>query len=347
MRKFELSVRVGLLATAAIVLGAASSAPGQEWAKKMFDHTTKDLGVVARGAKVEHTFMVENIYLEDAHIASIRSSCGCTNPQVEKPYLKTYDKTPLVAVVDTKNYDGRKDVTLTVKFDRPFEAEVQLNLYVTIRTDVVFQPGSVQFGTVPVGTAVDRTVSVVFSGRPNWQIVRVDSTNPNIVAQPKEVSRVADPQFAGATKVTYDLAVRLSREAPAGRLRDQLLLITNDPNPQNAQVPLAVEGTVVAPLTANPSPLSMGAVVAGTTVTRPLVLTARTPFKVVRATCSDPRFAVETPAEPKAAQVVPVKFTAPAGPGKVSGVIRIETDLAEGGVVEVKADAMVVAPSKP
>ena len=37
----------------------------------MFDHTTHDFGVVARGAKVEHRFVVENNYEEDIHIESV------------------------------------------------------------------------------------------------------------------------------------------------------------------------------------------------------------------------------------------------------------------------------------
>ena len=43
----------------------------QDWARKMFDKTTHDFGVVARGAKAEYRFVIENIYEEDAHIKSV------------------------------------------------------------------------------------------------------------------------------------------------------------------------------------------------------------------------------------------------------------------------------------
>ena len=130
---------------------AASAAWAQDWAKDMFDHTSKDLGVVARGAKLEHAFTLENLYLEDVHVASIRSSCGCVAPKVEQPWLKTHEKTRVVATIDTRKVMGRRDTTLTVVFDKPFPAEVRLNLYYFVRGDVVFQPGSVQFGSVPQG----------------------------------------------------------------------------------------------------------------------------------------------------------------------------------------------------
>ena len=49
----------------------------QQWAKDMFETTKHDFGTVARGAKAEFRFELTNRYLEDVHIAGVRSSCGC------------------------------------------------------------------------------------------------------------------------------------------------------------------------------------------------------------------------------------------------------------------------------
>ena len=59
---------------------AVSPCFGQEWAQKMFKVTEHDFGSVARGAKAEYRFVFENLYMEDVHIAGVRSSCGCTTP---------------------------------------------------------------------------------------------------------------------------------------------------------------------------------------------------------------------------------------------------------------------------
>ena len=40
----------------------------------MFDQTSHDFGVVARGAKVEYRFVVTNPYNEDLEIELVRSS---------------------------------------------------------------------------------------------------------------------------------------------------------------------------------------------------------------------------------------------------------------------------------
>ena len=55
-----------------------------------------------------------------------------------------------------------------------------------------------------------------------------------------------------ASQSAYDLTVRLKPEASAGYLKGQLILVTNDP--RAAQIPMDVEGRVVAEVPANPGP---------------------------------------------------------------------------------------------
>src|SRR5208337_5641076 len=98
-------VWIGFWLLAALI---ADRAWAQDWARDMFDHTSYDFGTVARGAKVEHAFGVENIYLEDAHIESAQASCGCTTPEVPVEILKTWKKAYVVAKVNTVHFEGQK-----------------------------------------------------------------------------------------------------------------------------------------------------------------------------------------------------------------------------------------------
>jgi hypothetical protein len=70
----------------ALATVATGSAAGQQWAQKMFlkcnDSLSHDFGVVARGSKAEYDFEFQNIFEEEVHVASVRSSCRCTQPQV-------------------------------------------------------------------------------------------------------------------------------------------------------------------------------------------------------------------------------------------------------------------------
>ncbi len=318
-----------------LFLPAASTGFGQDWAKEMFDHTSHDFGTVARGAKVEHRFLLENIYEETAHISAVRSSCGCTIPQITKRTLKTWDKSEIVVALDTRSFLGRKDSTLTVVFDLPFPAEVQLHTHSYIRSDVVVQPGVVQFGSVAQGTSARRKVSINYAGRDDWRIKSVESANPHIHAQAVETSRALG-------QVTYDLLVTLEDDAPAGYIRDHLALVTNDLRKQASRVPVAVEGAVVRALRIRPSPLMLGVVETGQTVTKQLVVQGRELFRIVAVRCDDDRFKCSVPQTAKTLHLLPVTFTAGEASGKVSGKIRIETDRNPGNTLEVMSYVRVM-----
>ena len=135
-----------------ILMGSVATAQAQDWALDMFHRqTTHNFGTVARGAKAEYAFVVENIYKEDAHIASATSSCGCTRPSVTNNYIRTWQKAAVICSIDTTNFNGHREAAVTVRFDRPFPAEVILHVSVSIRSDVVVQPGEIDFGSVSQG----------------------------------------------------------------------------------------------------------------------------------------------------------------------------------------------------
>jgi hypothetical protein len=332
-------MRVPILAISlSVFLGAASSgkAEEQDWAKAMFSETSHDFGVVAAGAKVEYKFTIENIYEEDAHIKSVQSSCGCTTAKIDKQSLKTWDKAELTAVVntDTRQFYGRKDTTITVKFDLPFEAEVQVHVHAYIRRDVVVLPGAVQFGAVSQGATMEKKVSISYAGRDDWRIERIESPNPYLECQLAEVSREGG-------KVKYNLTVTLKPNAPAGYIQDQLVLVTNDVNPRAALVPVAVEGIISQALSVRPSPLFLGVIETGQTITKPLVVQGKTPFRITAVRASDPRFRCKLPEGPNSVHLLPVTFEAKDASGKITGKIHIETDYPNAKPLDVDVNVQV------
>jgi hypothetical protein len=307
-----------------VASAAALPASAQEWAKKMFETTTHDFGTVARGAKAEFEYSLKNIYVEDVHVASVQSSCGCTEVRIKKPDLKTYEQSAIVATINTQSFLGQRGATVTVTFDRPFYAEVQLHTSVYIRSDVVFTPGSVQFGSVDQGRAAEKQVAVNYAGRDDWRIVDVKSANSDVSVTPVET-------FRGGGQVAYNLLVRLKDTAPAGCLDNHLVLVTNDQG--SPQIPLAIEGLVESPVTISPESLFMGVLQPGEKVTKQLIVRSKRPFKVEAVTCPDPAFHVQVPAESettaKTLHIIPVTFEAGASEGKVLATIRVRTSLDE------------------
>ena len=330
-----LMIRNAVFFLLSIVLGV-SPAFGQEWARKMFEQTRHDFGYVARDGKAEFEFVLSNIYLKDVHIARVRSSCGCTSPRIKQALLKTYEKGAIVASLNTRSFLGRKGATITVVFDKPSYAEVQLHVSGYIRDDVVLNPGSVQLGSVDQGTPADAKIAVSYAGRGNWKILEVRSGNPHISGKAVQTSR-------GGGRVAYDLLVHLDRDAPAAYLKDHLILITNDR--RSKQIPVRVEGRVRPAVTVSPASLFMGVVRPGKQVTRQLVVQGKKPFRIVSITCEDDSLKLQAPAghAARSLHVIPVTFIAGSRPGKVAGTIWIETDLEERRA-ELPAHAVVLAP---
>ncbi len=321
---------------ALLVLGLLPSCVlAQEWAEKMFSSLHYDFGPVARGAVAEHRFTIKNLYKEDVRISSVRSSCGCTNPVLTKDTLKTYEEAELIAKFDTVKFKGQHQATLTVTIDQPYFAEVRLLVKGYVRRDVVFSPGKVDFGTVPMGLETERDVQLAYAGRDDWKIMDVQSTDDHLVVAMQETQR-------GGGRVGYQLKVRLLPSAPAGYVNSELVIITNDSN--MPRVPLAVEGRVAAQLTVSPSALHLGVVKPGETVTRNLVVKGETPFRVLKVTCPDACFTFQVDQESKKLHLIPVIFTAGDEPGKILQQIEIETDLDNVKAPAVTAQAEVSAP---
>ena len=329
-------------ATAALVLMlCVSTASAQEWAKAMFDHTTHNFGVVARGAKVEHRFNIENIYEEDLHIQSVSSSCGCSTPQVNRRLLKTWEKAEVLVTVDTRDFLGRKEATIKVVFDQPYPGEVQLHVYSYIRSDIVVQPGDVSFGSVMQGAGATQTVSVSYAGRDDWRITKVQCANPSIVPSFTETSRTPG-------KAAYSLSVTLKPDTPPGYLRDQLVLVTNDYDTRAAHVPVAIEGLVVSALSVQPSLLFLGVADVGRPLSGNLVLQGRAPFQITAVHSSDERFQCKLPIGSKSAHILPVTFSVASGDAAgqtVKAKISIETDVPGAAVVEATVSARIAAPA--
>jgi len=302
----------------------------------MFSAVEHDFGTIARGAKAEHDFAFTNPYAGDIHVDSARASCGCTSVTVKNPTVTTYEKGAITARINSDSFLGRQGATITVTFDKPSRAQVQLHVKVYVQSDVVLEPAGVLFGSVEQGQAAEKTVRVSRAGRTDWRIVEIKSANPHLTAH------VVDSRSqSGRTEV--DVRVSLSRLAPAGRVSEHLMLVTNDQT--SRQIALPVDGQVVPELSASPSELFLGVVSPGDSASRNVVIRAKKPFRItsIKPECSC--LTVDPPKtdQPRTLYVIPVKFTALGETRKVNKTIRFETDI-DGSAVELVACAAVIKP---
>ena len=310
-----------LLALLMPILAVPCSA--QDWAAKMFEVTSHDFGSVARGSKVEYAFELTNGFRETVHIASVRSSCGCTSPRIVKDTLETYETGAIIAELNTVSFQGSKNATITVVIDQPYRAEVQLRVSAYIRSDVVLEPSEATFGDIEQGEAHEIPMTISYAGRNDWQVVDVRSASEDLEAELVETSR-------GNGRVGYRMVLRLRDSAPAGAFRTVVHVVTNDRN--SGPIPILVEGRVRGAITASPAVLSFGEVTPGEPVTKKAILRGHQPFTVLGVSAHEASLTGETPEVENEVQFVPITLTASGPARRLQDKITIETSL---GPVEV------------
>lgn len=310
----------------------APAARSQEWVKELFETSSHDFGNVPRGAKSEYEFVLSNKYQENLHIAQVRSSCGCTIPRIGKSDLKTYEKGTIICEFNTRSFIGPKSAVVTVVFDRPYHGEMQLMVKGKILSDIVTEPGEIQFGELDQGLEKSTVVNVTYTGGRNWEITDVRSANQHLGVKLSKVEKRNGP-------IEYVMQVRLKDSAPPGDFSDQIVLVTNDKEYNLVTVP--VRGNVLPPLVM-PVSVDLGTVKVGKSVTSRMVIRSNQPFEVNKIECEDQRFKF-TPEKGKSAKVhaIPVEFQAQEA-GAFRKTVTVHTTLPEGGTASTLVSGNVV-----
>jgi len=297
---------------------SAPIAEGQEWAKKMFVTLEHDFGTVAKDSKQEFRFEFTNLYKEELHISGVRASCGCTIPTAEQDIVKTFEKGSILATYNTKAFAGARGATVTVTFDKPYFAEVQLQVNGFIRTDLAFSPSSLAFGEFSLKEKPRMEFNVSHAGNSDWMITDVRSKHPFYEVEILERTQLAN-------QVGYKLAVQLKNNLPVGYLQDNLIIVTNDVS--NQQIKLPVSGKVAAPVTLSPSSLLLGITSPETEITKRLILRADEPFTIESLSCDYPGVKFEPSSESKKIHIVPVTFNAGLSPQRIQATITAKVNL--------------------
>lgn len=304
----------------------------ENWAEKMFSGTKHDFRVVGRGTTAEHRFEFRNLYEEDVHVAAVRSSCGCTTPTVTKDTLSTHETAAIVATLNTSTFIGQKAATVTVVFDQPFYAEVQLAVSGYIRTDVTFEPSDVDFGETRSGQGQDRKITITHRGNPGWRIQDVRSHCGDLQV------KLSQPRVQPGL-VQYDMQVRMKESMPEGEVHERLTLVSNDT--QFPTIEMAVNGRVRPTISVSPAAVSLGTAETGATVSKRLLVRADNAFEIQAVRCVDERFSFEIPKGKKKLHFVQMKFTAGDTPDRIAQKIEIVTDLQGGKTAECVATGTI------
>ncbi len=317
--------------TSTLILGLACQATAQMGLPdNVFPVKNHNFGTVAVAAKTEFRFPIYNPYTVPMHIQTVRRSCGCTTPIVETQYIEPGKTGSMLARFNTDTFRGKKGATLTVVFDKPFYTEATLRVDGYIRSDMVFYPGAIEFGTVKQGESATKSSKVLYAGRSDWDIVDVRSNVPWLVASKKQLQR-------GNGRATIELTVSVREDAPTGSFQNEIVVLTNDT--KRPEVPFSVSGNVESPLNISPQSIALGSLKPGQKVQKTLVVKGVREFVIESITCEgwDVTFPKLTVA--KKMHIVPATFMAT----DASGAQKVAVEIKTAGNESVTAKAILTA----
>ena len=326
------SLAAALAATICLstVASAQTAKANVGWPNNAFLVKNHDFGTVAVAAKTEFRFPVYNPYTKPMHLQTVRRSCGCTTPIIETEYIQPGQTGSILARFNTGTFRGKKGATLTVVVDQPFYSEVQLRVDGYIRSDMVFHPGSIDFGKINQGESAEKSSRVLYAGRSDWEIVDVQSNVPWLVPTKKLQSR-------SGGRTDYLISVSVREDAPKGPFQNEIVVVTNDT--KRPRVPFGVVGNVESPLTIAPQAIAFGSLKPGQKIEKRLIIKGAQPFTIESITCEGWDVTFPNVAVAKSVHIVPAVFM----PTDASGPQKVAVEIKTAGAQSVTAKAILTA----
>ncbi len=315
---------------------APSSVAVASWADAIFPDRDHDFGTVARGSKVHHSFLLVNSTGQEVHIESWKTKCGCTDIRIGARTIPPGTQTVIEAVLDTTKFEGYKSSGLTLKLDKPAPAEVELNLTCFIRGDITLNPGQVDFGVVNRSTGPKVDLTLAYNGaQAGWAVSGMNTVSPHITAKLTQQAR------SPGGPITYSLSTTLSPTAPIGFFKDEITLVTNDP--QSPKIPISVTAVVQSNVTVSPSVINLGRVRAGESIQKTIVVRSAQPFRITGVDVSKADLSAAPPGDlAKAMHTVSFTFKAPSQVGPYNATVEVQSDLKDEPPAKVTTFATIV-----
>lgn len=300
------------------------------WGDKIFGgEVTHDFGVQPRGAQLKYKFKMTNIYKVPLEITDVRVSCGCLTAQPSTKVLKPSETAWLTVNMDASRFVGPKTIRIFVTVGPEYVSTATLTVSANARSDVVFNPGEIDFGLVSRGQTPTRQIDVEYAGVLDWRVSDIVKSS----TAPFEL-KVQDLPGEGARARGYRIFATLKSDAPPEKFKQEVILKTNDPS--SPTLTFYILGHIQAPLSVSPAAIKVAGAKVGALETRQVVLRGSRPFRLVGVEGQGDGVTVTLPTTTASTHLVEIHFQ-PMRPGEVRRELTLRTDL-DGGAVRVVVD---------
>lgn len=249
-------VKTAILALFAVLFVATTLLAQAGKPKAVPVEPIKDFGIVPKGDKVVHDFLIRNEGDAPLQITDVKAACGCT--------VVDYDKTiapgqtgKVHAEVDTATFNGPISKGVTVFTNDPDHAQLDLTVRAKVEPFIQTKPGYARYITVQGEEKTGTIVQTLWSPDGTaFDVVKVDSPYPFLATSFREAKpEERTPDAAGKQ---WRVEMTLSNDAPVGALADHVRISTTHPRQKLVTIP--VSGFVRPVLHVTPPEADLGAV---------------------------------------------------------------------------------------
>jgi hypothetical protein len=317
----------------------------------------KDYGTIAKGEKLDWSFLVKNTGDSDLQIIAAKPGCGCTVADFDR-VIKPGDTGKVTAHVDTTAFAGPIAKTVTLETNDPTTPTSQLTIHAVVKPYVeAFPAGFVRFNLLQ-GEADTQSVMLYSEEDEPFQVTKVElpvdpTTNEPVKWIKTTFDKVADadkaPNVGRPGQDQYKVNITVGgMDTKVGTLAEKVHIYTNSKHQPEYSVSIA--GVVRPTFRIEPTALNFGEVTPNDVAATRMVMlhsnNLKTPEAFVVSKVESNVPAVVTSVKPSANKgeyEVTLQIAKDAKPGDIDGAVTIYTNDKVNPVVTVPMKATIKA----
>ena len=230
-------LKTAILALCAVFLVATTLLAQAGKPKAVAVEAIKDVGVVPKGDKVVHDFLIRNDGDVPLQITDVRAACVCTVVDFDKS-IAPGQTGKVHAELDTATFNGPISKSVTVFTNDPDAAQLDLTLRAKVEPFIQAKPGYARYITVQGEEKTGTIAQTIWApDGTSFDVTGVESPYPFLKtsfreAKPEE--RVPDVQGK-----QWRIEMTLSNDAAVGALADHVRIVTTHPKQKLVTIPVS------------------------------------------------------------------------------------------------------------
>ena len=294
----------------------------------VFSSKTQDAGEIFDQETVTLSYLFRNTGVGPVTITQVKTSCGCTVPELEKKTYMPGESGNLNVAFDPKGKHGTIARNITIYTDAETTPTITLIVRAMVKPIVVLEPNIIPFEAVEKGASATKEFKV-YGRTDDFKVTRATVAKPDIFDI--EVEDMGETEYRGETLRMSVVRVTVKAGASPNNHRADVTIRTNDSRRS------IMSGTVIArvlgDLAMDPVRVTMGRMIVGDTFEKEFHVKSKsgTPFNLESVAFNTIALESETTFEPandeKTDWIVKItgKVVAPAP--RFNTPIRITTDV--------------------